>query len=43
MDKTLFLHEEILLLAFQDQKGTIDHRAGSFLNVIAGAIWKSVV
>jgi|MEHZ01.5.fsa_nt_MEHZ011385232.1_3 hypothetical protein len=38
MNKTLFFHEEVLLLAFKDQKGTIDFRAGSFLNVIAGAI-----
>lgn len=38
MNKTLFLHEDVLLLAFKDQKGSIDYRAGSFLNVIAGAI-----
>lgn len=38
MNKTIFLHEEVLLLAFQDQKGTIDYRVDSFLNVIAGAI-----
>lgn len=38
MNKSLSLHEEVLLLAFQDQKGTIDHRAGSFLNVLAGAM-----
>ena len=35
---TLYLHEEILLLALRDKKGTIDHRAGRFLHVIAGAI-----
>lgn len=35
---SLYLHEEILLIALKDQKGTIDYRAGSFHHVLAGAI-----
>jgi len=38
MKKSLYLHEEVLLLALKDQKGTIDWRAGYFQNIIAGAI-----
>ena len=37
-ENALYLHEEVLLLALRDKKGTIDHRAGQFLNVIAGGI-----
>jgi hypothetical protein len=43
MESSLYLYEEILLLALKDQKGTIDWRAGLFLNVIAGAIIAELV
>ena len=38
LNQSLYLHEEILLLALQDQKGTIDYRAGLHRHVLAGAI-----
>ena len=36
--QSLYLHEEILLLALQDQKGIIDYRAGLHRHVLAGAM-----
>ncbi len=33
----LWLHEEILLLALTDEKGTVDHRAGMYAYAMAGA------
>jgi hypothetical protein len=38
VEQSLHLHEEVLLLALQDQKGTIDYRAGLYRNLLAGAM-----
>ena len=35
---TLHLHEQIMLLALRDQKGTIDYRAGMYAYALGGAI-----
>jgi Golgi phosphoprotein 3 len=37
-DADLFLHEEILLLALRDEKGTVDARARMYQYALAGAI-----
>lgn len=37
-NQMVYLHEEVLLIALQDQKGSVDWRAGQFLSVIAGGI-----
>ena len=38
MNKQLPLHEEVMLLALRDEKGTIDSKAQFYPQIIAGAI-----
>jgi len=38
MNPSLPLHEEVMLLALKDEKGTIDYRANFYPQVMAGAI-----
>ena len=42
-NEPLFLHEQVLLLALKPEQGTIDHKAGSYLLGLGGAIFGDLV